>query len=363
MKKRNRISASMMALFAAIPLWASAQINIETVHQFEADMPPGNIAISPDGRLFMSVHEFYGHPLKVVEVNKDGSTTPYPTEAWAYAPEGDGAGLNGVLGLRADRQGILWMLDAKTKTHDGRLVAWDTNTESLHRIVYLSEPVARAESFLNDLAVDRTNEAVYITDTSSPTTSALIVVNLETGQARRVLDGSKFTVPEDIDMVIDGKTVTLGGGAARIGANPITLDPTDTWVYFAPMTGTSMYRVKTADLLNFDLSQDELANRVERYGDKPISDGSTVDSGGNVYVTSITDNSIGIVQPDGSYKTLVKRDDISWPDGFAYGPDNKVYVTVNELHRSPVLNGGVDATKGVFSIMRFDALDDGTSGR
>lgn len=259
----------------------------------------------------MSVHEFYGKDIRVVEVKAGGAVTPYPNSDWAKIPEGDGPGLNGVLGLRADRQGILWMLDAQTQTHSGRIVGWDTTNESLHRVVYLGAPITKPTSFLNDLAVDRTHEAIYITDTASADTSALIVVNLDTGRARRVLEGSDFTRPEDKKMVIDGKVVMLGEAPAKIGANPITVDPTDTWVYFAPMTASSMYRIKTSDLLDFSLTDDELAMRVENYGSKPISDGSTVDGGGNVYVTSITDDSIGVIRPNGNYETLYARDDIS----------------------------------------------------
>ncbi|MEO1313510.1 MAG: hypothetical protein AAFV27_06525, partial [Pseudomonadota bacterium] len=85
----------------------------EVYAEFPKDTPPGNLAIAPDGRMFMSVHGFYGPDLRIVEVMPDGSTTPYPTAAWARAPEGDGDGLNGVLGLRVDREGILWMLDGQ----------------------------------------------------------------------------------------------------------------------------------------------------------------------------------------------------------------------------------------------------------
>ena len=350
------------ALFLSVAPAVQAD-GLETVARFPAETPPGNIAVSAEGRIFMSLHAFFAPRYRVVEVAADGSTTPYPNAAWAQAPKGDGPGLAGVLGLRADRNGVLWMLDGASEEQAGRLVGWDTRAEQLHRIIYLAAPVTKPSSFLNDLAVDRDNEAIYITDTGSPETAALIVVDLKTGRARRVLEGSKYTVPEDRDIVIDGKVVTLGGAPARIGANPIAVDPANTWLYFAPMSGLSMYRVKTEDLRNEALTPEELEARVERYGDKPISDGSTIDGAGNVYVTSITEDAIGVVRPDGSYQTLFQRDDVSWPDGFAFGPDNKIYVTVNELHRSPALNGGENATNGEFKIMRFEALAPGAPGR
>ena len=352
--------AALATGLAAAPV---ARAELETVATFDADVPPGNLAIGPDGRTFMSVHGFYGPELRIVELLPDGSTRPYPTEDWARAPEGDGPGLHGVLGLRADRAGILWMLDGQGEDRAGRVVGWDTRAERLHRIHTLGAPVTRPTSFLNDLAVDRDHGAIYITDTADAETAALIVLDLGTGRARRVLEGSRWTVPEDLDMVIDGRTVELGGAPARIGANPIALDPTNTWLYFAPMTGTSMYRVRTADLLDESLDDAALGDRVERYGDKPISDGSTVDAAGNVYVTSITEAAIGVVRPDGAYETLYSGDQLPWPDGFSMGADGHVYATINELHRSPVLNGGTDASTGAFKVVRFPALGEAVPGR
>ncbi|MEM9430183.1 MAG: L-dopachrome tautomerase-related protein [Pseudomonadota bacterium] len=349
------------ALAFAGPLAAQ---DLETYAEFPPETPPGNLAIAPDGRMFMSVHGFYGPELRIVEVSPDGSTTPYPTEAWARAPEGDGPGLNGVLGLRADREGILWMLDGQSDGQTGRVVAWNTVTETLHAIHYIGAPVARPFSFLNDLAVDRENEAIYISDTADHVNSALIVLDLTTGRARRLLEGSAFTRAEDTPMVIDGRDILLGDAPAKIGVNPISVDPTNTWVYFAPMTGSAMYRVRTADLLDEDLPAAALEARVERYGDKPISDGSTVDAAGNVYITAMTDNAIGVTKPDGSYEVLYQSDEgLPWPDGFSVGVDGFIYATVNELHRSPVLNGGEDASTGAFRIVRFPALGTTVGGR
>ncbi|MEM9305293.1 MAG: L-dopachrome tautomerase-related protein, partial [Pseudomonadota bacterium] len=288
---------SLLLVLLSTPL--AAQSELEIVHRFDSERPPGNIAIGPDGRLFMTLHEFYGKDLRVVEVLPDGSTRPYPDERWSQRPVGDGPGLYGVLGLNADRNGVLWLLDSGGADRAGRLVGWDTRAEKLHRIIYLGKPIIGDAPFLNDLAIDLDNQAIYVSDTASPETAALIVVDLDTGRARRVLEGSPFTVPEDVEMIIDGKSVTLGGAPARIGVNPITVDAENEWVYFAPMSCISMYRVRTRDLLDESLDESSLRERVERYGDKPLSDGSTVDSAGNVYITAIDANAIGVTRPDG----------------------------------------------------------------
>ena len=339
----------------------SAELQYEVVTKLSAKTPPGNIAVSPSGRIFISIHEFYNKRLRLAEVHPDGSVKPYPTKEWAFAAQQqDSGGLYGVLGLNVDQHGILWMLDVSSDNAAGRLVAWNTNTETLHRVIYLAEPVINAKSFLNDLSIDTKNNAVYIADTGQ---GAVIVVDLDTGLARRVLHSAKQTKAEDLLMVIDSKTVELGGAPARLGINPITIDNNFDYLYFGAMTGQSLYRIRTKDLLNQNLSEKELVKKVERYGSKPISDGITIDSVGNVYVTSITDSAIGVTTPDGKYKSLFQSEELPWPDGLAVGQDSFIYATVNELHRSPMLNNGRDKSKGNFKIIRFKALAPASIGR
>ena len=362
--KKILVLVALLVIGGFVFLEQTAQIDdvaLEIVAELGGETPPGNIAVGPDGRVFLSIHEFYGQPVRVVELLQDGRVKPYPNEDWGYAAQQrESGGLYGVLGLNVDPDGVLWMLDTSGKDRAGRLVGWNTKTEKLHRVIYLAKPVVKENAFLNDLAIDTKHNAIYIADTG---TASMIVVDLNTGVARRVLEAVDQTKAENIDMVIDGKTVMLGGAPARLGINPITIDHKNDYVYFGAMTGTSVYRIKTQDLLNTALSEDALRARVEHYGKKPISDGITMDDGGNVYITSITDDSIGVTKPDGSYETLVARDDLSWPDGLAIGPGGYVYGTVNELHRSPVLNGGKNGSKGEFKVIRFKALNPASIGR
>lgn len=334
---------------------------LEVVRTFPSEMPPGNLAIGPDGRMFISVHAFYGEPpAHVVELLEDGKTRPYPSVAWARkATSSGGPGMNGVLGVQVDSLGVLWILDGQSPERPGRLIGWDTRTESLFKEIVLTPPATTADSFLNDLAIDRASGAVYIADSAG----AVIVVDIESGRARRVLDGHRSTTPEDIDMIVEGGLVTLAGAPARVGINPITIDAEGRFLYFGPMSGTSLYRVSTKDLRDSGLSAEALASRVERYGDKPLSDGSTVDGAGNVYITAVADNAIGVVGASGRYRTLFEGAELAWPDGFAVGADGMIYVTVNALHRSPALNGGKRGADFTFKIMRFAPLSPAVQGR
>ncbi|MEO0869131.1 MAG: hypothetical protein AAFY17_11940 [Cyanobacteria bacterium J06642_11] len=64
-----------------------------------------------------------------------------------------------------------------------------------------------------------------------------------------------------------------------------------------------------------------------------------------MYVTDITNNAIGVVNPNGTYGVLYQDESLSWTDGFSFGPNNKIYVTVNQLQRSPTLNQGNDLSE------------------
>ncbi|GAC31877.1 L-dopachrome tautomerase-related protein [Paraglaciecola polaris] len=329
---------------------------LETYALFDESTPPGNIAIGPDGRKFLSVHGFYGQALRMVELFNDGSVKPYPNKAWASAPDENQIGLYNVLGVDVDQKGVLWMLDTSSDDHAGRLVGWNTRTESLEKIIYIAKPMITSGSFLNDLAIDNKHGTIYLADTAANEQAAIILVDIKTGQTRRVLEGSQFTQAEDVDMSIDGTVITLGGEPVRLGVNPITIDPESNWLYFGAMSGTSIYRIKTDDLIDVSLDMSALENKIQRYGDKSLSDGITVDGGGNVYVTSVTQGAIEVTDSSGDSRTLYKDQRIVWPDGFAHGPDNYIYFTVNELHRSPVLNAGKNASQGEFKVMRFPAL-------
>ena len=338
---------------------------IEIVAEFPLEHPPGNIAITPQGKLIMSQHQFFGAPLRIVEVMDNESVVAFPNQAWSSKPNYNGVGLHTVLGLRSDENGVVWMLDRSSGNgQPGKIVAWDTINDKLYQVIYIPQPIIKDSPFLNDLAVDLEHNAIYITDTAGGNDSALIVVDLNTGFSRRVLEGDRSTSPEDIEMVIDNRTITVAGEPAQIGVNPITVDPDNQWVYYAPMSGRSLYRIATADLLDESLSPKELSSKVQRYGDKPICDGITVDGAGNVYITSITDNAIGVVDKSGKYRTLYQDDKLlRWTDGMAFSTDNYVYVTVNQLHNSPPLNNGENAAQTPFYLVRFPALASGKVGR
>ncbi|GLR69801.1 L-dopachrome tautomerase-related protein [Agaribacter marinus] len=336
---------------------AFATDSFEIFRKLDSEIPPANIGVSDDGRIFMSTHLAYGSDHKMVELLADGSYQPYPKMDFYPA-------LNGILGTIVDKHGILWFLDTIWgKDAMGRVIGWDINKNELYRIYYIARPIVNDAYILNDMAVDRDNDAMYITETADATTSALLVLDLKTGLVRRVLNGSFATVPEDKDLIIDGKIVNMQGKPARVGVNPITIDVNNEWVYFSPMSGQTLYRVKTSDLINQSLSDEALTKRVEAYADKPMGDGITIDAANNVYVSDLTNNAIGVITPDRKYKILHQdAQKLSWVEGFSTAGDVGILATSNKLHRSPAFNND-KPTPDDFYILKFKPLGEAVIGR
>lgn len=79
--KKLLLVAACSAAFLTSSVFANTanqNADLKTVATFGAQHPPGNIAITPSGRKFLSVHGFYGQKQKIMELLSDGTTKPYP---------------------------------------------------------------------------------------------------------------------------------------------------------------------------------------------------------------------------------------------------------------------------------------------
>ena len=328
----------------------------------ELTQGPGNVAVTPDGRVIISQHALYRPEIPVVEVLPDGSVQPFPNVAAGAGPNATGLGLQSVLGIQAGEDGVVWMLD--TGRMGARLVAWDTRTDALHQIIELGDSARAKGSFFNDIAIDPVHGSIIVSDASRKN-AALVVVDMESGQARRVLERHASVVAQPISMAI-GKSADAPEREPRamIGVDGITIDPRSEWVYYGAAQANDLWRVRAADLADQTLTADELAARIERYGDRPVCDGITIDGAGNVYITDLTGYAIGVVEPGGEYRVLYQDEQLlSWPDSVAFGPDGYIYVVTNQLHLSPAFNGGKDLSVPPFYLLRFPALAPGVVGR
>lgn len=362
-----------------------AASGVEVIAKLE--QTPGNIAVSPDGRIFLSLHPFGAPSQRVVEVTAEG-TKPYPNAQWSKAVGEDGVGIEGIIGIRCGADGVLWMLDTGSARHQAKLVAWDTRAEKLHKVIEIGRATT-PRSFVQDLAIDPERERIYIADCglgdlSTPPEPAMIVVNTRSGSATRVLQQHPSFMPQaSASMVIDGTEVRAVNSAGqafapRVGLNPITIDATNTLVYFGAMHGTQVWSIPAAVLAKAGeansakagATDELLASAIKLEGSKGVSDGISIDSAGNVYVTDVANNAIGVLEArrasDGSRPYRILAQDatyLSWADGISMGPDGKAYVVVNQLHKHAALHAGVAANNPPYFVVRVTPLARGEVGR
>jgi hypothetical protein len=303
---------------------------LETV--VDLDYPPGNIAVSRAGRVFFTLHPDGDPPMSVVEL-VDGKPVPYPNADYQKPNEGIPY-FQSVLSIRIDGQDRLWVLDyARYGRGQPRITAFDLDTGALvHRYDFPSD-VAGLGSMLNDFQVSPDGTKIYIAETSPLIhRPALIVYDVLTKTSRRVLQNHPSVKAEDYVIQAPGRDMIIFGLVTmRIPVDSITLDDRGEWLYYGPVTGDTLYRIRTDDLDDTDLSNFDLGARVETYGPKTLSDGITIDHDGNVYLSDMEHSAIVLLTPEKKLVTLVKDLKLRWPDGFSFGPDGWLYVTCSSL--------------------------------
>jgi sugar lactone lactonase YvrE len=333
------------------PLLATTQI--EQVLTYRE--PIGNVAVSGDGRVFFTVHpEARPQGNKLLEY-VDGASVPWPSvgsqEDLFYT----------VLGIVIDQQNRLWTIDhGNHGMHPPRLLAFDLETGEVMHDRRFSEQLAPRGSFLQDLQVSADGRTVIIADASIwRKQPALIVYNTETSTARRVLEGHESVSAEKYIVHNHGEPMTYAGGlvALRAGVDGIALN--DEWLYFGALTGAGLYRIAVPTLVDPQSSDEDLAAAVERFSDKPLSDGFSMDSAGNVYVTDIEHGAVVLVGSDRKLQTLLRSAEIRWADALSFGPNGWLYVADSAL-KDVVLQSRehIDAS-GPYKIFRVQVSTEG----
>lgn len=330
----------------------------------DLDYPPGNIAVSPSGRVFFTLHPDGNPPAKVVEL-VDGKPVPYPNEAFQH-PERGTPHFRSVLSLRVDRQGRLWTLDyANYGMGQPRLLAFDLDSNRLVQQYDFPSSVAGFLSMLNDFQIDPAGEKIYIAE-SSPIRQrpAIIVYDTVKQTSRRLLDGDPSVRAGDFIIQTPERDMTIYGIATlRIGVDSIALDKRGEWLYYGAVTGDRMYRVATKDLNDTSLSPAALSAKVEDFAAKTLSDGLTMDERDNIYISDMEHSAILMLGPDRKLTTLIKDSRLRWPDGFSFGPDGWLYVTCSSLQHVLFVSSAHLRAHAPYQIFRFKPGPRGVPGQ
>lgn len=320
----------------------------------DLDFPPGNIAVSADGRVLFTLHPDGQPPAKVLELVQ-GKPVPYPNAAFQQPAPGT-PHFQSPLAVRIDRQGRFWVLDyANYGRGQPRLLAFDLATNALVHQYDFPSDVAGFLSMLNDFQVDPAGETIYIAETSPfLQRPALIVYDIARKSSRRLLEGHPSVATEDYVIQAPGRDMIIYGLATmRIAVDSIALDTRGEWLYYGAVTGSRLYRMRASDLNDPSLSPAELGARVEDFAAKTLSDGITMDVEDNLYLSDMEHSAIVRLGQDRRLTTLLEDARLRWPDGFSFAPEGWLYVTCSSLQNVLFVSRDEVPAHAPYQIFRF----------
>jgi sugar lactone lactonase YvrE len=353
----------LLGLTAVLPARAqtpgvpNGAIALQSIAAFSTQQVTG-IAVSHRGRVFVNFPDWSDdHGISVAEI-VNGKPQPYPNQEWnsAGSPKDHFVCVQSVY---VDESDMLWVLDpAAPKMKEivpggPKLVKIDLVKNEVVQTIPFDEKIAPPKSYLNDVRVDVKMQTAYLTDSGL---GAIVVVDLATGKARRLLDDDPSTrADKDFHLEVEGrKLLTEKGEPPQINSDGIALDATAGMLYFHALTGRILYRVPTKDLRDSSLTKSKLSAAVERITETPPPDGMALGPDGKIYLTDIEHSAINIFDP-GTKKvsTLTADGRLRWPDSLAFGPQNTLYVTASQIENMPRFNNGKSTRTTPYQVFKI----------
>ena len=341
---------------------ASANSPLQVVAEFNDPQMVG-VAVEPGGKIFACFPRWDWNPAyPVAEVGPHNTLKPYPNASWCMWND---SVKNEPLkhwicpqSVFTDKAGMVWVLDPAapglkfTVPGGPKLVKTDPKTGQVLLTIPFPESVAPRKSYLNDVRIDLQNNYAYMTESG---TGALVVTDLKTLKSRRLL-ASHPSMKAEKGLVIKAAghpMIDLQGKPAQFNVDGIALSTDNTYLYYCPLTGHKLYRIKTAALRDAALKDAQLAQQVETVGEIPATDGLEIDAANNVYLTSFENSALMRRTPAGKIETLVQDDRLQWPDTYSLTADGTLYVANSSIHKTPNWNKGVGQSRPPFRIFKM----------
>lgn len=337
---RSRLLAglALAALGSAAPALAQ-KARLEPVAVFPHQVT--GVAVSKEGRVFVNFPRWTDDaPVSVGEV-KGGRVVPYPDAVWNSWRNAKRDELTPndrfvcVQSVVADGRGSLWVLDPAAPALEQivkggpKLVRIDLATNKVVRTYPFDERAAPQGTYLNDIRFSPDGRWGYITDSGR---GAILVIDLESGEIRRLLDGVSSTQAEKGVVVrTDGQELRRPDGRAPVfNADGIELSKDGATLYWQAISSRTFYSIATDALRDSTLGTADLEARIQKGATVP-ADGLWLSSRGQMFVTSPEDDSVKLRAADGTFATIVRDPKLRWPDSMAEGPDGKIYVTSSRI--------------------------------
>ncbi|MFT8957574.1 MAG: L-dopachrome tautomerase-related protein, partial [Gluconobacter oxydans] len=234
---------------------------LDIVAEFDGPGPSG-IVVLPNGRTFVGFpRHAVDHKGATLGELVGGKVIPYPSAEMSLPGNVPAQCLVSVHGMTMDRSGRLWVIDdGKRAGHPlqpgaAKIVCIDPATNRVAHKIILKAPVLLPDSHMNDLRVSLSHGAqgtVFVTDSSFGTSPGLVIVDVATQQARRVLTTHPAILPETGFLaIVEGEPRRYIPGHPQLvsgGVDGIALTKDEKRLYFAPLTSRRLYSL-SVDLL------------------------------------------------------------------------------------------------------------------
>jgi sugar lactone lactonase YvrE len=302
------------------------------------------VTTAPGGRRFVVVQPQKPDQPEIAEIIA-GLAKPYPDAAWNSRLAGrDGrTAFVGANSLRVGPDGALWVVDrgspgiGEPLVEGGpKLIRIDLASNRVTRVYDLAS-VAQGASFVDDVRFN--GDVAYLTDAGRP---ALIVLDLATGNARRVLENHRSTVAARPLMAEGRQLLDPEGKPVVVHADQLEISGDARWLYYQPCSGP-MFRIETRFVDDPSLDEAVLSAHVEQFADTPSTGGTAIDTAGSIYVSDTDHSRILKVSAIGEISTLIADPRLAWVDAMWIDDDGKLWMPAAQLNRTAGLNHGKDA--------------------
>lgn len=289
------------------------------------------VARSSDGRMFVNFPRWSDDLDQSVGEIVDGEVIPYPNSSWnTYSGTADDRTFVCVQSVFVDNSDRLWVLDPANPFMEGvvdrgpRLYQFDVATDSLSRIYSFPDSLIESDVYLNDVRIDQKHNMAYLSDSGR---GGIYVLDLESGETQLRLEEHFSTKAETDKLDINGYT-----WQGQIHSDGIALSNESDYLYYAALSGHSLYRVPVEDLINPSLSERELGDEVTEAQEIIATDGMLFGPTNTLYLGGLEENAIYVWKEDNPYHKLIEDERIKWADSFTSGDDGSIYFTTSQIH-------------------------------
>lgn len=352
-----RGAASAALACASARVGAGSRVIIEVVAQ--SPILLNGAAISRAGRLFCSFPRWTEQETPGIgEVRADGSIEPFvPAGAGAEQRHGDSARrFVSVHSIHIDPADRLWVLDEGTPAVGPqaasifarpKLVCINLATNGIERTVRFDTAAAPAGSSLGHVRADANH--AYVSDAGR---GAIIVVDLQTGHCRRVLEGLAATRADPRRVpTLNGRPLLRNGKPFLVPLDLLDLSADGQWLYFAALSGPRLYRIRAAVLTDSTVSTAALTQAIEPICDVPAVSGISHAPDGSLFLSALTEHAILCVGADRRVRTYVQDERLNSPNEGSIR-NGWLYVPASQTNDMPMFHGGVSQLKPPFLIFR-----------